>query len=288
VHRTLPEVMDEVKRLAADGFAEIEFLGQNVNGWLCPETGAGLGDLLRAAGSVSGIRRIRMTTSHPLHLSSPIMQAIADVPAVCNALHLPVQSGSSRVLRRMRRGYDRSLYLEQAAALRRLRPDFALSTDIIVGFPGETEADFRETISLLEQARFDQVYSFVYSPRPGTRAAEMPDDTPPQRKAERLLEVQQLQRTIQLEIHRARLGRIFEVLVESPSRRSTAEWAGRTTCNRVVNFAAPGARPGDALQVRITAAGPNSLRGEPAPRPDVDARRAGERVDHADPEAASA
>ncbi len=259
--RPLPTIMAEAARLAEQGCVEIEFLGQNVNGWRCPETGAGLADLLRAAARIPGIQRIRMTTSHPLHLTPASMRAIAEVPAVCNALHLPVQSGSSRVLRRMRRGYDRELYLAKVAQLRELKPDLALSTDIIVGFPGETEEDFRETLSLAREVQFDQMFSFVYSPRPGTAAAQLADDAAPERKLERLFELQALQRDIQLRIHQSLVGRTLEVLVEGPSRRDGAEWAGRSRCNRVINFAAAAMSAGRIERLEVVAARPNSLRG---------------------------
>jgi tRNA-2-methylthio-N6-dimethylallyladenosine synthase len=248
--------------LAAEGYAEIEFLGQNVNAWRCPETHALLGDLLRAAGRVEGVRRLRFTTSHPLHLSTSIVEAMAAVPEVCNALHLPVQSGSSRVLEAMRRGYDAGKYRTKVAELRRHRPGLALSTDVIVGFPGETEVDFEETLAIVREVGFDQMFSFIYSPRPGTVAAMMPDDVPLERKTERLMELQALQRGIQLAAHRELIGRTFEVLVDSRSRRDGREWAGRTTCNRVVNFAAAAASSGEFVETRIVAAGPNSLRGE--------------------------
>jgi len=261
--RLLEDLLSEVRELAAAGFHELEFLGQNVNAYRCPDSKAGLADLLRAAGRVDGVRRLRFTTSHPLHLRSDIIRAMAEVPQVCDHLHLPVQSGSSRVLHAMRRGYDREKYLERVAELRREVPGIALSTDVIVGFPGETEADFLETLSLVREVRFDQMFSFVYSARPGTVAGLLADRTPVELKTERLMELQALQKEIQLESNARLVGRIEEVLVESPSRRAAEEWAGRTTSNRVVNFHAPGARPGEFVRVRITASGANSLRGVP-------------------------
>jgi tRNA-2-methylthio-N6-dimethylallyladenosine synthase len=261
--RLLEDLLCEVRELAAAGFHELEFLGQNVNAYRCPDSKAGLADLLRAAGRVDGVRRLRFTTSHPLHLRSDIIRAMAEVPQVCDHLHLPVQSGSSRILHAMRRGYDREKYLERVAELRREVPGIALSTDVIVGFPGETEADFLETLSLVREVRFDQMFSFVYSARPGTVAGLLADRTPVELKTERLMELQALQKEIQLESNARLVGRIEEVLVESPSRRAAEEWAGRTTSNRVVNFHAPGARPGEFVRVRITASGANSLRGVP-------------------------
>lgn len=262
--RPLDSLLEEVRRLAGEGFREVEFLGQNVNAWRCPETKARLGDLLRAAGRVEGIARLRFTTSHPLHLTGDIIAAMVEVPEVCGALHLPVQSGSSRVLKAMRRGYDREAYEAKVEELRKYKPGLALSTDVIVGFPGETEDDFADTLSLVRQIAFDQMFSFVYSARPNTVAAFLRDDVPAERKTERLMELQALQRDIQLRRNQALVGEELEVLVEGPSRRDGAEWAGRTTCNRVVNFPAPrgGIAPGDPVRVRIVAARPNSLRGE--------------------------
>ncbi len=260
--RPLEALLTEVRRLAGEGYREIEFLGQNVNAWRCPDTHAKLGDLLRAAGRVDGVRRLRFTTSHPLHLTSDIIAAMAEVPEVSDALHLPVQSGSSRVLQAMKRGYDREKYLAKVNELRKCKPELALSTDVIVGFPGETEAEFQETLSLVREVGFDQMFSFVYSARPNTVASLMRDDVPFERKAERLMELQALQREIQLAGHQHLIGRTFEVLVESRSRRDAEEWAGRTRCNRVVNFPGRGLAAGDFVTVRIVAAGPNSLRGE--------------------------
>ncbi len=261
--RPLEALLGEVRRLAGEGYPEVEFLGQNVNAWRCPATKAHLGDLLRAAGRVAGIRRIRFTTSHPLHLSEDILRAMAEVPEICDALHLPVQSGSARVLKAMRRGYDAEKYLAKAEEIRKWNPGVALSTDVIVGFPGETEAEFAETLALVRHVRFDQMFSFVYSPRPNTVASMLRDDVPAERKSERLAELQALQREIQLERHRALVGRTFEVLVEGRSRRREEEYAGRTTCNRMLNF--PSARPlaaGDVVRVKATWASPVSLRGE--------------------------
>ncbi len=260
--RTLSILLDEVRRLAAEGYREVEFLGQNVNAWRCPETKAGLGDLLRAASRVEGIARIRFTTSHPLHLSDAIITAMATTPEVCRYMHLPVQSGSDRVLNAMRRGYDRSKFLNRVAKLRHEMPDIVLSTDVIVGFPGETDAEFEETISLVKQVEFENIFSFLYSARPGTMASMMPDSVPADRKTERLMELQSLQREIQLRRHVAMVGSRHPVLVEGKSRRDAAEWAGRTTSNKVVNFAGESIGVGDIVEVRIIAGGPNSLRGE--------------------------
>jgi tRNA-2-methylthio-N6-dimethylallyladenosine synthase len=262
VSRTLEHVLDEVVALARQGYGEIELLGQNVNAWRCPETKAGFDHLLRATARAEGIRRIRFTTSHPLHFRTPIMQAMAETPEVCNYLHLPVQSGSSAVLAAMRRGYDRENYLARIAELRDLIPDVVLSTDVIVGFPGETDEDFEETLSLVETVGFDQMFSFVYSPRPGTMASMMRDELPAEVKSERLTRLQSRQREIQKCRNEARVGREELVVVTGPSRKDPDEWAGRTDGNQVVNFPGRGFEPGDEVRVRLVAAGFNSFRGE--------------------------
>lgn len=260
VSRPLEDLLSETRALVDEGYQEIEFLGQNVNAWRDPETKARFEHLLRAAGRVEGLRRIRFTTSHPLHFTSEIMQAMAEVPEVCDYLHLPAQSGSSRVLKLMRRGYDREKYLAKIAELRTLVPDIVLSTDMIVGFPGETEEDFQDSLSLLREVRYDSMFSFVYSARPGTVAAMMLDDVPHERKTERLMELQSLQREIQQDKKQARVGRSERVIIEGPSRKDPGEWAGRTTGNEIVNFSAPWAGVGDELEVTLVSAGPNSYR----------------------------
>ncbi len=269
-YRSLDDILAEVRLLAEEGFPEIELLGQNVNAWRDPGSGAGFDELLRrvAREGRGVVRRIRFATSHPVHLSTAIVRAMAEVPEVCDALHLPVQSGSSRVLRAMRRGYDRETYLRKVTELREAIPGIALSTDVIVGFPGETEDDFEDTMTLLEEVGFEQVFSFVFSPRPGTAAAEIDDPEPRQRKLQRLARLQERQRHLQLARNRSLVGRTFEVLVEGRARRDAGEWAGRTTTNRVVNFPGPAdLRPGRFVRVEITGAGPNSLRGRLAPEP---------------------
>lgn len=260
--RSLESLLSEVRQLASEGYREVEFLGQNVNAYRCPRTKAGLDDLLRAAGQVEGLARLRFTTSHPLHLSDAIVQAMAETPAACNHLHLPVQSGSDRVLRAMRRGYDRSKYFDRVERLRQLMPALTLSTDVIVGFPGETEDEFQETMTLVRAIEFDSIFSFLYSPRPGTVAAMLPDNVPAERKTARLMELQALQREIQWRRHRALVGTELPVLIEAASRRDPQQWAGRTTFNKLVNFFAPGHAVGELVQVRVTEAGPNSFKGE--------------------------
>lgn len=264
--RDMDDVLAEVRQLAERGVAEVEFLGQTVNAYRDPR-GRTLADLLVAASRVPGVRRIRFTTSHPAQMTERLVHAMAaSRPKVCPYLHLPAQSGSSAVLRAMRRGYDRDGYLRKVEALRGTMPELALGTDIIVGFPTETEADFRDTLRLLEEVEFDTVYSFVYSPRPGTPAAGWPDPVPSHEKRARLEALQSLQKTIQERKHAAYVGKEVEVLVEGPSKRSPSEWAGRTPEFRVVNFAGPTA-PGRFETVRITAATAFSLRGELLRRP---------------------
>lgn len=260
--RGLENLLSEVRQLAEEGYFEIEFLGQNVNAYRCPETRAGLADLLRATARVDGIIRIRFTTSHPLHLREPIIEAMAEIPEVCESLHLPVQSGSTSILRAMRRGYTREKYLERVDQLRRAIPGISLSTDVIVGFPGEEEEDFEQTLSLVREVGFDQMFSFVYSPRPGTMAAMMRDEVSHELKVARLMRLQAVQREIQFQRNEALRGRTMPVIVEGRSRRDPGEWAGRTRCNRVVNFSDESACAGQRRMVLVTEARPNSLRGE--------------------------
>jgi len=259
--RTIDSLLSEVRQLAKDGYFEIEFLGQNVNAYRCPETGAGLADLLRATARIEGIIRIRFATSHPLHLREPIIEAMAETPEVCEFLHLPVQSGSSSILAAMRRGYTREKYLERVEQLRSALPEISLGTDVIVGFPGEGEDDFEETLSLVREVGFDQMFSFVYSPRPGTMAAMMRDEVSHEQKVARLMRLQAMQKEIQLARNEALVGRRMAVVVEGRSRRDAGEWAGRTRCNRVINFEDESASAGQRKMVLVTDARPNSLRG---------------------------
>ncbi len=259
--RDMDDVLAEVRQLADRGVAEVEFLGQTVNAYR-DRRGRTLADLLAAASRLGGVRRIRFTTSHPAQMTERLMDAMAaSRPKVCPYLHLPAQSGSSAVLRAMRRGYDRDGYLRKVEALRDRMPELALGTDIIVGFPTETDADFQDTLRLLEEVEFDTVYSFVYSRRPGTPAARWPDPVPPPEKRRRLEALQSLQKAIQERRHAAYVGREVEVLVEGPSKRTSSEWTGRTPEARVVNFAGSTA-PGRFETVLVTAATAYSLRGE--------------------------
>ena len=263
--RPLPAVLSDVEALARSGYREIQFLGQNVNAYRDADTGAAFPDLLDGASAIPGPEWIRFITSHPRSFGPEIIAAMARSRTVCRQLHLPLQSGSSAVLDRMRRGYSRSDYLDKVSALREAMPGIHLSTDIIVGFPGETEEEFRETMSALEEIRFSNIFSFRYSPRPGTAAARTADDVPLEVKRRRLAEVQALQKSIQAEIHRGIVGRTIRVLGAGRSRKDPAVFSGRSEGSQVVNFTAPGDPAGRFVQVRITGAGPYSLRGEAAP-----------------------
>jgi tRNA-2-methylthio-N6-dimethylallyladenosine synthase len=261
VYRPAAEIVREARDLVARGYCEIELLGQNVNAWR--EGERDLAALLRMIDRVPGVRRLRFTTSHPGHLSLPIMRAFREVPTVCNHLHLPAQSGSDRVLRAMRRGYTRSKYLAKIDYLRREVPEMAFSTDLIVGYPGESEGDFESTLELLRAVRFDQVYAFAYSRRPGTSAASATDGVPEEVKAARLQRLFAVQEEILEERQAALVGRTFEILIDGPSRLDAEVAKGRTRCNRIVHVpAAPAAQRG-FLKVRIARAHAHSLTGEP-------------------------
>jgi tRNA-2-methylthio-N6-dimethylallyladenosine synthase len=261
IYRDLDDVLAEVRALAERGFVEIEFLGQTVNAYR-DAAGRTLADLLRAASAISGLRRIRFTTSHPAQMTGRLIEAMAEgQPVVCPYLHLPVQSGSTKVLREMRRGYDRGEYVDVISELRRRIPYLALGTDVIVGYPTESEADFEETLSLLDDVQYDTVYSFTYSPRPGTRALDLGDPLPAAEKLERLHRLQALQKGIQEARYRRWVGSEVEVLVEGPSPRNPGKSTGRTPHDRIVNFA--GAPEAGSLQrVRVLDSTAFSLHGQ--------------------------
>jgi tRNA-2-methylthio-N6-dimethylallyladenosine synthase len=257
------DVLAEVSALARDGVREITLLGQNVNSYgrdLLPEVHIEFGELLRACDAIDGIERIRFTSPHPKDFRDPVIAAIADCDAVCEHVHLPLQSGSSRILKRMRRTYDRDRYLRLVDKLRAAIPDLALGTDIIVGFPGETEEDFRETLEVVEDVAYDSAFTFVYSPRQGTEAAMAADQIPEEVKRERIERlIAVVQRVADLR-NRERIGRVEEVLVEGPSRTEPSLLRGRTRRNTTVNFAGTAA-PGDLVEVRIEGATSTTLRG---------------------------
>jgi tRNA-2-methylthio-N6-dimethylallyladenosine synthase len=260
VYRPAGEIVAEVEALLRDGFVEIELLGQNVNSW--HHDGLGFGGLLRMVDRLPGLRRLRFTTSHPGHLDRSIMEAMRDCPSVCNHLHLPAQSGSDRVLKAMRRGTTRAKYLSKIQFLRRAVPGIAFSTDLIVGFPGETEGDFQATLDLVREARFAQVYAFTYSPRPGTRAAHAHGAVPADMASERLQRLLALQDAIAAPTSADLVGCRFEVLVDGPSRLDPTVASGRTRCNRIVHLTAP-VPAGAFVEARITRAHAHSLTGEP-------------------------
>ena len=264
--RSKAEILAEVEEAAASGRREIQLLGQIVNHYQAPDDPAcDFPALLEAVDAVRGVERIRFASPHPRHASQRLVAAIRDLPHVCKHVHLPVQSGSTRVLQLMRRRHTREDYLRLVEALRQAVPAIAISTDLIVGFPGETLEDFESTLSLAAAVRFSSMFSFKYSERPNTLAARrMPDDVGEEEKGRRLAALQELQREIQMEGHRAAVGGVIEVLVDSVSRRRAQEVAGRTTGNVVVNLPGPREWLGRTLAVRILSAGPNSLRGEAA------------------------
>lgn len=260
-HRPSQRILEEVRALAEKGYSEIVLLGQNVNAYRDPsEAGLSFAGLLRAVGSVAGIKRVRFTSPHPHDFTPDVIEAINEVQTLCNQVHMPAQSGSTRVLELMKRGYTREEYLAKVAMVKASPRNIALSTDLIVGFPGETEEDFEQTLTLLEEVRYDQVFSFKYSPRPFTAAVSFGDPVPEQEKGRRLMVLQELQRKIQEERNRRFIGKRVEVLVESFARAKYS-LTGRTTENKIVNF--DGAREliGSYVWVEVTGCGANSLQG---------------------------
>jgi len=260
--RPFESVVREAGDLAAAGYREIQLLGQNVNSYRDPATGCGFADLLDAVAAVPGLAWVRFLTSHPKNFGDDIIGAMARNPKVCRSLHLPIQSGSTDVLERMNRGYSREGYLALIERIRAHVPGILLNTDIIVGFPGETEADFEATCDALRRVRYAGIFSFRYSPRPLTAAARMADDVPLEVKRRRLLVLQGLQKTIQTEINASFVGHELEVLCAGPSPKGAGRMAGRTEGNLVVNFPAPAEAAGRFVTVRITGSGPYSLHGE--------------------------
>jgi tRNA-2-methylthio-N6-dimethylallyladenosine synthase len=261
--RASAAVLAEARRLADAGYTELQLLGQTVNSYRDPSPrNLTFAELLREVAAIHGIRRVRFTTSHPNDFHREIIEAIDATPALCDHIHLPVQSGSTRVLRDMRRTYTRDAYLEKTSWIRAASRPISITTDIIVGFPGETESDFEQSLSLLDEVGFDGVFAFTYSPRPNTDARSMPHAVPEEEKSRRLAALQERQRQIQLARNEMRVGAQFEVMVDT-HHAARAQWAGRTTSNLIVNFNSP--RPnllGEYVQARITRAGPFSLIGE--------------------------
>jgi tRNA-2-methylthio-N6-dimethylallyladenosine synthase len=264
VSRSSDKIIEEIETLARRGVKEIMLLGQNVNSYGKLAAGEiGFAALLARANAVAGIERIRFTTSHPQDLSPELIDAFASLDKLCEHLHLPVQSGSDAVLARMRRGYTRAEYLARLDRLRERCPDVALSTDVIVGFPGETEADFEDTLALLRQLEYDEIFSFMYSPRPQTVSAKIyEDDVPDEVKKDRLQRVLALQHGISLRKNRERIGESEEILVEGHSKLKNGHVMGRTRANGIVNFSGGDALIGTMVRVRIVGATANSVLGE--------------------------
>jgi len=261
--RASDSVLKEVRELADLGYSEVQLLGQTVNSYADPSSRRmRFSELLLAVADVPGMRRVRFTTSHPRDFGADIVAALESQPKLCNHVHLPVQSGSTKVLRGMVRTYTRDEYLEKIAMLRKAKRPIAITTDIIVGFPGETEADFAETLSLLEEVQYDALFSFKYSPRPNTRSLSMPDAISEEEKSRRLAVLQETQREIQGKRNAGMINTMFEVLVSGKSRREN-QWSGHTSCHRVINFTSQEQNLlGTYVQVLVTGAGPNSLAGE--------------------------
>jgi tRNA-2-methylthio-N6-dimethylallyladenosine synthase len=263
VSRRPGDVVAEVTRLAREGVREVTLLGQNVNSWgrdLAPELQTEFGELLRACDGVEGIERIRFTSPHPKDFRRPVIEAMADCEAVCEHAHLPLQSGSSRILKAMRRTYSRERYLCLVAELRDAIPDLALTTDLIVGFPGETEDDFRETLEAVEEVGFDAAFTFVYSPRAGTEAAAMAEQISEEVKRERIERLIDVVQCVSALRNAERVGGVEEVLVEGASRTDASLLRGRTRRNTTVNFTGT-ATPGELVDVRIDTATSTTLRG---------------------------
>jgi tRNA-2-methylthio-N6-dimethylallyladenosine synthase len=268
--RTSESVLREARDLARMGYLEIQLLGQNVNSYRDPSpAGWDFARLLRAMGEIEGIRRVRFTTSHPRDFVKEIVDAIDENPVLCNHVHLPVQSGSSAVLERMQRLYTRDDYLRRIDWMKKARRNISITTDIIVGFPGETEAEFEQTLSLLEEVQYDSLFNFKYSRRPNTPALALEDQIPEEEKTRRLAVLQEIQRAIQIRRNSELVGTVEETFVEGYNQ-ATGQWIGRTTQNRTLNFIHPefpspqdGATlTGQYWNVRVTRASPNSLAGE--------------------------
>jgi len=270
VSRAFDDVVAEIAALAGQGVKEVTLLGQNVNAWRGEIEGetADFAELLRYVAHVDGIERIRYTTSHPREFTQRLIDVHAELPQLAEHVHLPVQSGSDRVLAAMKRGYSALEYRSIVRRLRKARPGISLSSDFIVGFPGETAADFEATLRLAQELLLDDSFSFLYSPRPGTPAAELADDTPHEEKLERLQRLQSLIEAQARSVSEAMRGGVQRVLVQGPSRRDPAELAGTTGNHRVVNFRGEPSLIGCFVEVRITAAMAHSLRGEIATRGD--------------------
>jgi tRNA-2-methylthio-N6-dimethylallyladenosine synthase len=269
--RPKADILLDVQEAVASGRREVQLLGQIVNHYQAPDDpGCDFAQLLAEVDAVPGIERIRFASPHPRHTGARVIEAVRDLPRVCKHMHLPLQSGSTEVLRRMRRRHTREEYLDLVGRIRHAIPGVTLSTDLIVGFPGETARDFDDTMTLVEAVRYHSIFSFKYSERPNTLAARrMPDDVPEGEKTARIVALQSRQREIQSALHAASVGQVVDVLVDSVSRRREGELSGRTGGNTVVNFPVPGGAQTDAdlwlgrtVPILVTRAGPNSVAGE--------------------------
>jgi tRNA-2-methylthio-N6-dimethylallyladenosine synthase len=262
ISRPSREILDEIRSHAERGVIEVILLGQNVNSYGRKEGEIPFPELIRRIARVGGIRRIRFLTAHPRDLDPETIGLFGEIEALCPHLHLPVQSGSDRILSGMGRGYTRGGYLEKVEALRRARPGISFSSDFIVGFPGETEGDFEETLSIMETVRYDSAFSFRFSPRPGTRAASLEGAVSPETAGRRLRRLQSLQDEHTRERLASCVGKTLEVLVEGQSARGASQSCGRTPCYKVVNFSPGGACTGPLRRITIRSAGAHSLSGE--------------------------
>jgi len=264
VSRDPNELIAEIGRLADDGVREVTLLGQNVNSYgrdLPKDRRVSFAELLREVDAIDGIERIRYTSPHPTYLREDVMRAHAELPSLCEHIHLPLQSGSTRILKAMKRPYTRERYLDRVAQIREHVPDVALTTDIIVGFPGETEDDFEETLEVVEQVRYDSAFTFIFSPRRGTVAADLPEQLPHPVKRERMERLVELVQRNAAERAQRFVGRTMEVLVEGPSRTDPSKLRGRTRHNKTVNFSGV-ARAGELVDVEIGSATSTTLAGE--------------------------
>lgn len=262
VSRAMSEILDEARFLVDNGVREITLLGQNVNSYLDPETGGGFVQLLEEVDAIESLERLRFVTSHPKDFSEGLVEAMAGLDSICEHVHLPVQAGSDRVLKAMGRGYTREEYLEKVALLRDNVPDVEITTDIIVGFPGEDRGDFEQTISLLEQVGFQNAFSFRFSPRPGTAAAQMEDTVPAETKRPWLPELQEAQNAITSRKHEVLVGDVVEILVEGSGRRENGKLEGRTRNNYIVHFDGARSLLGKTLKTRIVGSRKIHLEGE--------------------------
>jgi tRNA-2-methylthio-N6-dimethylallyladenosine synthase len=258
--RPSANILHEVEVLAAKGYIEILLLGQTVNSYLDRAAPMDFAQLLRQISKIDALKRIRFTSPHPGDFSDELLEVMVSCPQVCNHIHLPVQSGSSRILRAMRRGYTRESYMRIIRKIQSAARDIAISTDLIVGFPGETDADFRDTLSLLDEVQYDSAFSFKYSPRPNTAALSLPDETSEEEKGRRLEILQEHQKGIQYRKNSAYLGRLVEVLVDDKAK-NRFNLSGRTGNNKIVNFDGPENLMGQIIQAEITGFSPNSLKG---------------------------